>query len=363
MKKFALTLLAITTISQSALAEKRFIGGYGDNGWKIFVDVDAVPTKTYKVNSGHLANPDFKIYASTQKRLGVTAPTLIDNPSAMTGTALTSAKKNFIEAVTQIRTTKQDMIRQIKAIAPQYGVDPAAVLGAIIAELTFNNYWEAAFQNVAAQYLPAAMNFPRVATVEAMLQHRAFKDCQPERSDYWSWVCINNVWSKSIQYAGQPVNPFLYAPFERKDAMWLREYLKPNTGISYGPAQLSLAVSLIVMADVNKVTKGAIKHYKLADMSNIMKLVLDTNATIHIVSAIMARAEQVYNRFAFLDISKNIGVQVTLFNLGDESLRAIKMHKVNKEKVSMDQMPILPRENYLGWFVNENEAVIRQLLK
>ncbi|RYZ63444.1 MAG: DUF1402 family protein, partial [Proteobacteria bacterium] len=61
---------------------------------------------------------------------------------------------------------------------------------------------------------------------------------------------------------------------------------------------------------------------------------------------------------ASTDISKNIGLQATLFNLGYEAERAIVMNGENARA----KTPRRPRENYFGWFVNRHEAEIRALV-
>ncbi|MEK6556349.1 MAG: DUF1402 family protein [Bdellovibrionota bacterium] len=116
----------------------------------------------------------------------------------------------------------------------------------------------------------------------------------------------------------------------------------------------------MVSKDVSDKTN--LKQVTLQNMSEVMEMVLDDEATLYILAASTARAIDDYKRFANIDISNNVGIQVTLFNLGYEVEKALELQRINFIRRQAQQKPLPPKENYMGWFITEKEAEIRQLL-
>lgn len=341
-------------LSQAASAEKRFMGVYNSAGQPVYLEVDSpLSGANTIVPAGHLPGADVSLPPWAKSRLGTSSAGL-DNES------LQIADKNFKKKTSKMGR-KTDVVSLALEIAPLYKVDPAAVVAAIIGELTFNNEFQSAMQDRLAK-IPGESLFTGAKRVASLLNNPAVAECRPQSSDYWTWICINNVWNSSLNFSKYPtrfnrnLSAQNFLPIDYSEGV-LHGVLRPVTGVSYGPAQMSLALALSLMADVNVTSRGSIPHYKIDNMSGILKSVTEVRSAIHLVSATMARVTYAYQRFARVDISRNIGLQVTLFNLGGEVTRALKLAQDRKTNPSA-----LPRENYLGWFANQHEAEIRKTL-
>lgn len=66
-----------------------------------------------------------------------------------------------------------------------------------------------------------------------------------------------------------------------------------------------------------------------------------------------------YKKYANFDISNNIGVLATLYNLGAEKQRALQLAKKNQELVKEGKQKALPVENFYGWYMNKKETTLK----
>lgn len=351
--------VGVSALSLPTYAEMRFLGRFDAQGNRYLVNTkQPYPSDMIKISAGHTVTewPEWPVRTSTRFAMGRFHP-------SKTAKFLKKADERFYDALEEVQDA--GLISTIKYVARKFSVDPAVLLGSVLGELTFNNKYEVKAQDLAGAATPSFLNFKGAKRVASYFNDPALKYCQPERSDYWSWVCINQVWSTSIIKASNnggaehvPESSVLDIS-RRSDP--LHGVLRPRTGGSYGIAQMSLARALMVSGDV--AASSNYVHLGIDDMGEIMNMVLNNEASIYILGASAARCVDVYKRFAGFDISENIGVQVTLFNLGYEFEKAEALKELNDRRVAKGLQKVSPKENYMGWYINEREAQIRAALK
>lgn len=79
----------------------------------------------------------------------------------------------------------------------------------------------------------------------------------------------------------------------------------------------------------------------------------DTKGSIRIVAALLHKAQQDYQKKG-VDISKNLGALVTLYNLGKTQEKAQAIN---------DPLKYIPKVNFLGLFAQKYQSIILQSLK
>ena len=89
---------------------------------------------------------------------------------------------------------------------------------------------------------------------------------------------------------------------------------------------------------------------------------LDTDSARDYMAAVLRHAIDSYIRIAGYDISRNPGLTATLYNLGNVTVRADELRSRNYKRKQAGKKPLLPRENYYGWLVNQKLGELRSLL-
>jgi hypothetical protein len=351
-------LVALITCSTVAHAESRFVGMFYSNGLGVLLDTGPkVPKPKVVMPAGHVPGANLDLPKRTQDRFGAGTNQL----SAI----MTAANKRFAEKLTELRQNPE-LVRIAKEVAPKYNVDPAAVVAAVLTELTFNNDYSMKLQNMAA-YIPSQSFYPGANTLREMFATPQLKLCNPQRSDYWSWVCLNILWDNNVLTARGArglVSMYGYIPMAvNEDAIIAKVSPKVAfvpAGMSFGPAQITLFRALMASEDVTRVSGGKIPRVTIDDMPAVQRLVAEVEPSVHIIAATLGRSVYAYRKYARIDISANLGLMASIFNLGYEVQRATKLQQANIFAKTAEYK--LPRENYFGYFANEHEKEIRQLI-
>ena len=84
--------------------------------------------------------------------------------------------------------------------------------------------------------------------------------------------------------------------------------------------------------------------------------------TLNYMAAIIRSDIDTYRRVTGFDISSNPGLTATLYNTGETEERAAKLAADNRKRRAAGQAPLLPRENYYGWLINDKLAELEKLL-
>ena len=132
-----------------------------------------------------------------------------------------------------------------------------------------------------------------------------------------------------------------------------------GAGLTYGLGQLS-PVRVLLTNDI-AVKLGGLKRVQPADTQALYLATLDIDTNINYVAATVIASTTNYKKYANFDISKNIGVIATLYNLGNEKKRAKELFKSNELLLKNNKEINYPVENFYGWYMNKKEKEIKDL--
>jgi hypothetical protein len=247
---------------------------------------------------------------------------------------------------------KDHVFEKIAQIAPKYGVSPESVAACIIGEHVFNvtladtfqSYFIGAYSKwldksstVQHIYL-ALLKEPDVASILASNQ-----------TDYEKWDKIFNLYNQ--KYRGTknyPNENFIFTFFNPYGA-----------GLTYGLGQLS-PVRVLLTNDI-AVKMGGLKKIEPSDTKSLYFATLDVDTNINYVAETVVASIDNYKEYANFDISQNIGVIATLYNLGNEKTRAEKLESINEHLIQDHKAIVFPKENFYGWYMNKKEVDIKKL--
>lgn len=249
-------------------------------------------------------------------------------------------------------------LNHIKAVAKRYGIDPIHMVGAIVGEHTFNVDVLDRFQAYAVKassyssYTSIQFKCKECGlTLEQFLSLPDVKLCENWQANYDYWTCVEEVWTHKYRGRnGFPANNF-------NDAFMNPFYL----GQTYGLGQLSPLAALKV-SDVTRRIGGQ-RQLSFSRPYEIYETIMDQNSSMHYLAAVIRIAIDSYKTYALFDISNNPGLTATLYNLGQEKVRAQKLYEKNLIRLSQGKSLLSPEENYYGWWVNVKEQELRKLLQ
>jgi len=101
------------------------------------------------------------------------------------------------------------------------------------------------------------------------------------------------------------------------------------------------------------------KTFEITDLETPFEIIFDNKQMLSYIAAISYNSIQVYKLIAGVDISHNPGLVVTLYNLGDEFIRAYNL----AQQRNIDPNNFYTHENYMGWFINTYGSQIRSYLR
>ena len=90
--------------------------------------------------------------------------------------------------------------------------------------------------------------------------------------------------------------------------------------------------------------------------------VMDPDLTLNYMAAIIRSDIDAYRAIANFDISGNPGITATLYNTGQAAERAGVLAADNRKRRTAGLGPLLPRENYYGWLINDRLDELKKLL-
>lgn len=247
---------------------------------------------------------------------------------------------------------KDHVFEKIAQIAPKYGVSPEAVAACIIGEHVFNvtlvDKFQSYFIDIYSKWLDknnevqhiylAYLKEPEVAAI-----------LNSDKTDYEKWDTIFNLYNQ--KYRGTknyPNKNFIFTFFNPYGA-----------GLTYGLGQLS-PVRVLLTNDI-AVRMGGLKKIQPTDTKSLYFATLDVDTNINYVAATVVASIDNYKKYANFDISNNIGVIATLYNLGNEKSRAEQLENTNEALMKANKKTILPKENFYGWYMNKKENDIKKL--
>jgi hypothetical protein len=275
----------------------------------------------------------------------------VEQPKVPAGSRSRSRGTTFEAKYAGIRNLlakDRKLMRKIKKAAQIFDIDPIHIIGALVGEHTYNVDAKDRLQSYyvkAASYLGASLSFEANGVdVADFVSRPAFVRCATEHSSYALWSCREDVWD--TVYRGKRVDGESW-PNDR----FGRVFFQPlYAGQTFGLGQLNPLTAL----KVNDIVRARLpRERKLSPKRapRIYATIMDPDSTLNYMAAVIRHSIDSY-RAAGFDISRNPGVVATLYNLGNVTKRA----QAAKRRGGM------PRENYYGWLVNDQEADLRSLL-
>lgn len=255
---------------------------------------------------------------------------------------------------TVVATLKKDHVfEKIAQIAPKYGISPESVAACIIGEHVFNvsivDSFQSYFISIYSKWLDKHNSIEHVY-LDYLKEPEVAKILDSkDLTDYEKWDTIFDIYNQ--KYRGRKEYP---------NSNFLFTFFNPyGAGLTYGLGQLS-PIRVLLTNDI-AVKMGHMKKIEPNDTPALYFATLDVDTNINYVSATVVASIVNYKKYANFDISHNIGVIATLYNLGNEKKRAIELEKMN-EKLIQENKPIqYPHENFYGWYMNKKENDIKKL--
>jgi hypothetical protein len=107
---------------------------------------------------------------------------------------------------------------------------------------------------------------------------------------------------------------------------------------------------------------GGLPPLDMNKAPEVYHAVMDPDSSLQYVAATIREAIETYKSIAGFDISKNPGLTATLYNTGGVANRARQLRATNDSRRADGLAPLMPRENYYGWFVNEKLDELKKLV-
>ena len=138
--------------------------------------------------------------------------------------------------------------------------------------------------------------------------------------------------------------------FEPYRCLWS----KVESSMSYN--QMKWKFGTIGLGQVNPFRAMMVNHFVSRvsgykpfsdDMREIYSAILDEGRSVHYVAATLAVGITTYRDYAKFDVSQNIGILASLYNLGNEKNRALKLAESNRADF------VIPKTNFFGFLADD----------
>lgn len=250
---------------------------------------------------------------------------------------------------------KEHVFEKISHISPKYGIAPETVAACIIGEHVFNvsivDSFQSYFVNIYSKWIDKHNSIQHVylqllkePDIKAVLDNNAL-------TDYEKWDTVFIIYNQ--KYRGTKDYP---------DKNFIFTFFNPyGAGLTYGLGQLS-PIRVLLTNDI-AVKMGGLPKILPTETDKLYFATLDIDTNINYVAATVVASIENYKKYANMDISHNIGVIATLYNLGDEKKRAKKLAKNNEILLKNNKPLEYPQENFYGWYMNKKEEDIKKLVQ
>jgi hypothetical protein len=216
------------------------------------------------------------------------------------------------EAIVTIGRIKNDL----RNAARTFAIPPTFVAGAILAEHALNVDWRDRWQNRVIRNDWSRNLFTRgsnAALVDLLQSERVRNNCNNLERSYNFWYCVIRT-----RYALSFI-----IPTNENYKRFTNEYFNPNNiGSTFGLGQLSPLRAMMVSDLVASRTN--IPEIDFTDDNSRYQLyndLMNPSRVVYYVAATIAQAIAIYRSYGF-EIGDDLGVAVTLYNIGNESFHA-----------------------------------------
>ncbi|WP_412050507.1 DUF1402 family protein [Hoeflea sp. Naph1] len=247
---------------------------------------------------------------------------------------------------------------KIRKVSALYKIDPIHIVGALVGEHTYN---VDAYDRLQTYYIKAVsyagerFRFEHDGeSVVTFVKRPEFDDCKEASGSAEVWTCREEVWEN--HFRGKTVGGKSF-PNDRFGAVFFQPFY---AGQTFGLGQLNPLTALVHSDRVNKVSR--LRKLSAGNAAQVYEAIMEPDSTLAYMAASIAESIDNYRDIAGFDISKNPGVTATLYNVGNAARRAAELAEENQKRKSRGQEPLLPRENYYGWLVNDHEQELREII-
>ncbi len=296
------------------------------------------------------------------------AGTIVDPPGNRSATQPAVPRGSFLRTF-ETRSSfgaKYDKIRaliardgalraKIRKVAAAYGIDPMHIVGALVGEHTYNvDVYDQlqAYYVKAISYADHRFRFEYGGeTVSRFVDRPQFAACTDRQGSWELWGCRDAVWERSFR--GRTVDGQSF-PDKRFSAVFFQPFF---AGQTFGLGQINPLTALKLSDMVHRVSG----YERLDDRhaADVYDAIMDPDKSLAYVAAAIRTSIDAYRTIAGVDISGNPGITATLYNVGSPDRRAAVLAAANRRRAASGKPPLLPRENYYGWLVNDRLADLR----
>lgn len=282
--------------------------------------------------------PEFPLF--TKIRLSLSLNGFAESPAERTALADKLATEKIPEIMKAL--DRQGLLAEAVRLARVYNLDVLHILGPIIGENTFNGMIDRTLMDSYAKMFQKSDFETMSGRMRALTASTEIQDClRAPISNYWKWRCV-----------------LYYSPTRNSsNGDLIRGFYSITTSGSFGIGQIQpyLVWSLNdVVAQLNQ----QYLRFEIYDMEKAFKIIFNNKEMLAYIAANAVTAIEVYKLVSGVDISENPGLTTTLYNVGDEYQRAYSL-----KQRRMRDPSAMPENNYLGWYLNRNEKLIRSFLK
>ncbi len=244
--------------------------------------------------------------------------------------------------------------REILDAAQIYKIKPTHILAAIVGEHVFNVDLKDSIQNYAVSARLWLNLFSDVHPFAKIIDCPEMNICKNAPNEYYKWQCYESIWTAKMR--GRPACGSKDA-FQNSNLMitFFNPFLGGKT---YGLGQMG-PIKMLSLTDIVH-EKSKLPLLNIKKQTDVYTAIFDAKTVIHYIAAAAYNSIEVYKKEAQFDMSQNIGLTATLYNLGYELTRAKTLKSENDAALKNGTALKTPKVNYYGWFVNLVEADIEK---
>lgn len=239
---------------------------------------------------------------------------------------------------------KEGLLEEVVKLAEVFQIHPLHILGPIIGENSFNGAIDKTIQDSFAKMFTENDFRVMSSRMKMIVDDPQTVGCLSLQTlNYWKWRCLLH---RSSYLANGSNRDFIW---------WFYQISNKGKG-TFGLGQvqpfLLWSVSDIVAEKTAKLGYNY-KTYPLTNMKEPFQIVFRNKEMLAYIAAMAYVSIHVYKSVAHVDISNNPGLTTTLYNVGDEYIRAYYFTKKNEAS---------PQVNYMGWYINYFQSYIENYL-
>lgn len=244
--------------------------------------------------------------------------------------------------------------KEVLDAAQIYHIKPTHILAAIVGEHVFNVDLKDSVQNYAVSARLWLNLFSDEHPFAKIIDCPEMNICKNATNEYYKWQCYESIWNSKMRgrIACESKEPF-------KNSNLMITFFNPFLGgKTYGLGQMG-PIKMLSLTDIVH-EKSKLPLLDIKKQTDVYKAIFDGKSVIHYIAAAAYNSIEVYKKEAQFDISENIGLTATLYNLGFELTRAKILKTENDAAIKKGITLKTPQVNYYGWFVNLVEKDLEQ---